>query len=97
MPGALPAGAYAGGWSDVTPRRTPNFFRFIVTGAIVGFLIGALIAWTGIFEDQSAAAARSYVYGTSSGVGLMGLFGAGLGAMLAAVVAVLLDRTKDAG
>ena len=72
--------------------RTPNFARIIGTGAILGALLGGLIAWTGILTDESAMP-QGYNYGTSDGVGILAMFGGMLGAILAAVIAVLLDRT----
>lgn len=73
------------------PRRTPNFLRFIITGAVLGFVVGAVIAWTGVLEDTTQLQ-RGYVYGTSDGVGIVGLLFAGIFALVAAVIAVLLDR-----
>lgn len=66
-----------------TRRRSPRFARFIVTGALVGFLVGAAIA---VFTDPAAS------YSTASAIGYLGAMGAGIGALLAALVAVLLDR-----
>lgn len=74
------------------PPRTPNFVRIIATGAILGALVGGLIAWTGVLTDESAIP-QGYKYGMSDGVGILAMFGGVLGAIVAAVVAVLLDRT----
>ena len=57
-----------------TSRPGPSFSRFIVTGAIIGFIAGGVASLTG---DP-----------------YLGIFGAAIGAMLAAVVAVLLDRRR---
>lgn len=73
----------------MTPRR-PHFARIILTGAIIGLLVGGFIG-TGVLEDETATASP-YVYGSMSGIGIMGLFFAGLFAIVAAVIAVLLDR-----
>jgi MFS family permease len=66
-----------------SPRRTPNFARFLVTGAILGFVVGSAAAFVG---DQAPG------YGEGAAVAYLGVFGAAIGTMLAGVVAVLLDR-----
>lgn len=74
-----------------TPPRpkTPNFARFILSGSLLGFLLAAVtVAATGGVQQRG----MSGTYSAASGVGIVGLLGAGLGAILAAVVAVLLDR-----
>ena len=57
--------------------------RFIATGAILGFVLGSVLAVLGDpapgYSDVTAAA-------------YIGAFGAAIGAMLAGVLAVLLDR-----
>jgi hypothetical protein len=67
------------------PRRAPNFTRFLATGAILGFIVGSAVAF---FGRQAPG------YGEGAAVAYLGLLGAGLGAMLAGVVAVLLDRRR---
>lgn len=74
------------------PARAPQFRRFIVTGALVGFVIGAWVSLSGVFEDTTSTAYENYQYSPSAGVGYLGLMGAFLGALLAAVIAILLDR-----
>ncbi len=64
-------------------RRTPNFKRFLVTGVVLGFFVGAAVAVVG---DPAPS------YAASSQLGYLGVMGAALGALLAGVVAVLLDR-----
>ena len=65
------------------PPRTPNFLRFIVTGAIIGFLGGAIFSLLG----ESAAD-----YSSASQIAFFGVMFAGIGALLAGLVAVLLER-----
>ena len=65
------------------PPRTPNYLRFIVTGAIVGFLGGAIFSLVG-------EAAPDYSSGTQ--IAFFGVIFAGIGALLAALLAVLLER-----
>ncbi len=74
--------AYAGRVRPAPPR-TPNYLRFIVTGAIVGFLAGAIFSLVG----ESAAD-----YSAGSQLAFFGVLFAGLGALLAGLVAVLLER-----
>ena len=64
-------------------RRTPNFLRFIITGAVIGFIAGAAIATSGADADG---------YSQRTGVALIGAILAAVGALLAAVVALLLER-----
>jgi hypothetical protein len=64
-------------------RRGPNFSRFIATGAILGFVVGSAAAFLG---------ERAPGYGEGAAVAYLGVFGAAIGAMLGAVVAVVLDR-----
>ncbi len=66
-------------------RRLPNFKRFLVTGAVLGFVLGLVVA---------SAGAPTPNYDASSAVGYLGVMGAGLGMLLAGFVAVLLDRRR---
>lgn len=63
--------------------RTPNYLRFIVTGAVIGFVAGLVVAFVGEPAPDYSAAAQ---------IGFFGVIFAGLGALLAGVVAVLLER-----
>ena len=74
------------------PGRTPQFRRFIVTGALVGFVIGAWVSLSGVFRDPTSTVYANYQYSPSAGVGYLGMMGAFLGALLAAIIAILLDR-----
>lgn len=67
------------------PPRTPNYLRFIVSGAIVGFVAGA------IFALSSDAAAN---YSAGSEIGYFGVMFGGIGALLAGLLAVLLERRR---
>jgi len=69
----------------VERRRTPNTKRFLITGVVLGFLAGAAVA---VIGDPTPA------YAASSQLGYLGVMGAALGALLAGVVAVLLDRRR---
>lgn len=64
-------------------RRAPDFRRFIITGAIVGFIVGAIIASGG--PDIQG-------YSDRTGVALIGGVLAALGALAGAVVALILER-----
>ena len=64
-------------------RRSPNFKRFIITGALLGFLVGFIAA---VFGDP----APSYMAGSQ--LGYLGVMGAALGALVAGLVGVLVDR-----
>ncbi len=66
-----------------TRRRTPQFRRIIVTGALVGFVVGVFVALAGDGVNG---------YSASTEVGFFGVLFAALGAFLAALFAVLVDR-----
>jgi hypothetical protein len=70
-----------------TTRRYPNFVAFISTGVILGFVIGSAVAY---LSDDETTYGRDY--SVTSGVLFIGLAGACVFGLLAAVVAVLLDR-----
>ena len=67
-------------------RRTPNFLRFVITGAVIGFVVGAIIATSG--ADAEGYSART-------GIALIGAIVAAFGALLAAVVALVLERVLN--
>lgn len=69
-------------------RRYPNFVAFISTGVILGFVIGSAVAYYGD-KDTSR---YGHTYSMTSAVLYLGLAGAFVFGLLAAVVAVLLDR-----
>ncbi|XGX78479.1 hypothetical protein LQK93_01271 [Terrabacter sp. BE26] len=64
--------------------RVPNFKRFLITGAVLGFVVGAVVSLLG--DDVQG-------YSATSGVLYIGAFGAFIGTGLAGIVAVLLDRS----
>jgi hypothetical protein len=61
--------------------RVPNFKRFLITGAILGFLVGAFIS---IMGDEVQG------YSTTSGALSFGAF---IGTGLAGLAGILLDRS----
>jgi hypothetical protein len=69
-------------------RRYPNFVAFISTGVIIGFVIGSLVAYRG----DAGTTEYGHNYSVSSAVLFLGVVGAFVFGLLAAVVAVLLDR-----
>lgn len=66
-------------------QRYPNFTAFIATGAILGFVVGSAFAYFG--DDVQR-------YSPGTAVAFIGLFGACVFGMAAAVLAVLLDRRR---
>ena len=64
-------------------RRAPNFAAFIATGVIIGFVAGSALAYFG--EEVSG-------YSVGTQVLFFGSLGACAFGMLAAIIAVLLDR-----
>lgn len=77
------------------PRaKSPNFFRFIISGALLGFLVGGALVLTGVLGPEKAPP-TGYTYGPTDGLGIVSLLFAGLFAIVAAVIAVLLDRRAN--
>ena len=77
----------------VTPARRPRFLPFILTGAVLGFLLGGALAAFGWFEDPDPVVPSNYP--ASAGVGYLGFLGALVVGLAAAVLAILLDRRTD--
>ena len=77
----------------VKPARRPRFLPFIVTGAVLGFVVGARCSALGWFDDPTPPSRRTTR--PPRGVGYLGILGAVLFGLLAAVVAVLVDRRAD--
>lgn len=71
--------------------KSPNFARFILTGAIVGFVFGAVLVLSGVLGPE-APGPTGYEYGPTDGLGIVSLFFAAIFALVAAVIAVLIDR-----
>jgi hypothetical protein len=67
--------------------RIPNFKRFLITGALLGFLTGAVISLMG--DDVMG-------YSATTGALFLGALGALLGAGLAGILGILLDRSGRA-
>jgi H+/Cl- antiporter ClcA len=64
-------------------RRAPNIVPFLVTGALLGFLVGVAIALIGPDNPD---------YSTMTLVGLFGVMFAALGLLVAGVVLVVVDK-----
>ena len=64
--------------------RIPNFKRFLITGALLGFVIGAVISFLG--DDVRG-------YSATTGALFLGALGAMLGAGLAGILGIVLDRS----
>ena len=64
--------------------RIPNFKRFLITGALLGFVIGAVISFLG--DDVRG-------YSATTGALFLGALGAMLGAGVAGILGILLDRS----
>jgi hypothetical protein len=69
-------------------RRSPNFVAFISTGVILGFVIGSVFAYFGGGDTTE----YGRTYSETSSVLFLGVLGAFVFGLLAAVLAVLLER-----
>lgn len=74
----------APGWYRV--RRNVKFRSFLFTGAVLGFLIGAVIAAIGPSSPRVSG---------GSALAFMGMVGALIGTLIGGLVAVLFDRRLD--
>ena len=64
-------------------RKRPNFTAFLLTGALAGLLAGFCVSVTGPVDAR---------YDASAVLGFLGVIFAGLGMLVAGIVAVLLDK-----
>lgn len=75
------------------PRRpvagAPLVWRWIGTGALIGFLLFCAISWIG----DNTSTATGVTYSATTAMGLMGILGALVGALVAGLVlAVVMGR-----
>ncbi|MGL4742997.1 MAG: hypothetical protein ACRCXL_01215 [Dermatophilaceae bacterium] len=78
----------------MTRPRRPRFAPIILTGAVLGFALGSGAATFGWFSPDVVSSPRGEYSGTAA-VGYLGFLTAGLFALLAAVLALALDRRSD--
>jgi presenilin-like A22 family membrane protease len=71
---------------QVRLRRAPKYRAFVVTGAILGFLVGAVTA--AVLGDPESRFAPSTVTGYVGAIGLL------VGGLLGAILAVLVERPR---
>ncbi len=76
----------APGWYRV--RRRVKFRNFLLTGAVLGFLVGAVVSAMGPATPRA---------GEWSAMAFLGMVGALFGTLIAGVAAVLVDRRLDRG
>lgn len=76
------------GPGHVPVRRRPDLVRFLITGVLVGAVLGGLLGWLG--PDASGRTQLQEVV-------LLGAVGALLMALVAAVVYLLADRSSLSG
>lgn len=66
-----------------TARRQPRFAAFLISGALLGLLVGFVLSLLGPVDAR---------YDASAALGFLGLIFAGLGALLGGIIAVLLEK-----
>ncbi len=69
--------------ATVNIRRAPKFSAFVVVGALIGFLVALVL--TSVFPADPKV-------GFAATLGLFSLFGISLGGIIAAAIAVVVDR-----
>lgn len=72
------------------PARIPNYKRFLLTGAIIGLLVGG---WFGLRDPGGPSYNETMQYSMGTAVAFLAALGAFLGAGIAGVIAILLDRS----
>lgn len=70
---------------DPEPSRTPSFKVFLIAGAVVGFVVGAIFAIRGPEAGN---------YSSSTAVGYLGVLGAVIGLALGGGIALLVDALR---
>jgi hypothetical protein len=76
--------AYRGGMSQLPKiRRAPNIPAFLLTGGLVGLVLGILLAVMGHDDTR---------YDVPAALAFFGLIGAAFGVLIGGIIAVLLDR-----
>ncbi len=63
-------------------RRTPNFLRFLITGGVLGIIVGVIVSVTG--PD-----AKDYDAGTQ--IGYLAAFGLLIGLGVSGLIAIAID------
>lgn len=81
---------YDGGVSAQRPRSNPKPIPFIVTGAIIGFIVFGLISYFGPNRNEGF----DITYDPSATLGYMSVLGLCVGGLLGAVVAALFTYRK---
>lgn len=76
---------------DVIPRRRVRFLPFILTGAVIGFVVGAVLASGSWLEDRTSVLTQQGQYSPESAVGYIGVMFASLFALVAALLALGID------
>lgn len=74
--------------------RIPNFKRFLITGTLVGLVVGI---WFGLRDPGGPSYTTTKSFDTGAAVLFLAALGAFLGAGLAGLLAILLERTSRKG
>lgn len=81
---------YDGRVSAKRRRSQPKPVPFIMTGAIIGFILMSVVSWLGPDRDEGF----NITYDPGAALGYMSVFGLCLGALVGAAVAALFTYRK---
>ncbi len=74
----------------MSARTAVSFRTYILVGAVLGFVVGAVLAYSGVGGEEIAARG----YSTTTVLGYLGVGLASLGALLAGIIAIVVDGRR---
>lgn len=75
----------------VSPRAAVSFRKYLLVGAVVGFVVGVLLTYSEVGVEQIAERG----YSTTTVLGYLGVGLGALGALLAGIIAIIVDGRRS--